>query len=118
MTAEERQLRAWVRTVFRHAALRWLAQERRHQGTIAVGDREEALTWPSTEASVVDAAQEVHLNAVTWLADCWPRLTVAERELADGLSQGMTGIELARSLQCTPRTIRRMRHRIRRRCPL
>ena len=118
MTLEERQLRARVRTVFRRAALRWLDRDTDRQRVIAVGGFEEVMTWQYNDRDVRDGSQDVRLAVVTWLADCWPRLTPQEQRVVVGLTQGLTSAEIARCLHCTPRTIRRIRDRIRHQCLL
>lgn len=46
MTREERQLRAWVRMVFCHAAIRWLDKQRRHEAVVVpMGTQEEVIAW-------------------------------------------------------------------------
>ncbi len=114
MTVEERQLRAWVRTIFRHAAIRWLDKHRHQLKVMAVGQRAEVITWQNHDQAV----QSESLAVATWLADCLPRLTPQERMVVACLYQGMTFVEIAQRLQCTSRTVRRMRTRIRMQCPL
>lgn len=118
MTVEERQLRAWVRTIFRRAAIRWLDRQRHQLQVMAVGQRVEVITWRLQDQAMENDTQEESLAAATWMADCLPRLTSQERMVVAGLYQGMASIEIARKLQCTPRTVRRMRARIRMQCPL
>ncbi len=114
MTVEERQLRVWVRTVFRRAAIRWLDKQRPQLQVMAVGQRAEVIAWQNHDLAV----QSEPLAVDTWLADCLPRLTPPERIVVAYLYQGITFVEIAQRLQCTPRTVRRMRARIRVKCPL
>jgi len=118
MTGEERQLRAWMRTVFRRAALRWLDREIDRQQVIAVGELEEVMTWHSDSQDVRKGSQEEHWEMSMWLLDCLPRLTRRQHFVMAALYQGMTSAEIADKLQCTPRTVRRMVARIRIACPL
>lgn len=114
MTVEERQLRAWVRTIFRHAAIRWLDKQRHQLKVMAVGQRAEVITWEHHD----QAMRSESLGLAIWLADCLPRLTLRERMVVDCLYQGMTSVEIAQRIQCSPRTVYRIRSRIRMQCPL
>jgi RNA polymerase sigma factor (sigma-70 family) len=118
MTGEERQLRAWVRTIFRHAAIRWLDRQRHQLNVMAVGQKAEVITWQHHDQVIGNDTQAESLAAVTWVVDCLPRLTPQERMVMACLYQGMTLVEIAQRLQCTPRTVRRIRSRIRMQCPL
>ena len=118
MTVEERQLRAWVRTIFRRAAIRWLDKQRHQLKVMAAGQRAEVITWQHHDQAMGNNTQAESLAAVTWLVDCLPRLTPQERMVVARLYQGMASVEIAQRLQCTPRTVRRMRARIRMQCPL
>ena len=72
----------------------------------------------ATGADVRDHVQNDQLAAITWLADCLPRLTRRQRVVVSAVYQGMTTGEIAQQIQCTPRTVRRVVERIRRQCPL
>jgi hypothetical protein len=67
VTVEERQLRAWVRSVFRHAALRWLDRQRKHEA-------EEDAIWLSTDSIRRDGYVGDTSDATLWWLDCPPRL--------------------------------------------
>ncbi len=118
MTVEERQLRAWVRTVFRRAAIRWLDRQRHQFQDMAVGDRSEVVAWQHRDQMIGNDTQSESVTKDLWLADCLSRLTPQERIVMDCLYQGLTFVEIAQRLQCSPRTVYRMRMRIRLQCPL
>ena len=75
MTVEERQLRAWVRSVFRHAASRWIQRQGPpHPPTLVPIDNEEEMSWTgiNQEGHAPDA------DARLWMIHCLPQLTARE----------------------------------------
>ena len=117
MTVEERQLRAWVRTVFHRAAIRWLDRERNHQRAIAVGGLEEVMVCQYDQEIEAEALDD-HVEATQWLSDCLPRLTYRQQAVLLARARGLSSGEIARTVQCDPSTVRRILARVRRECPL
>ncbi len=115
MTLEERQLRAWVRTLFRHVALRWVARERQGWGSSLERD-EEAIRWQHDE-ELPRCIPPDYEEGLLWLTDCLPRLTPRQHGVVTALYHGMTAVAIARQQHCSPRTIRRIVVRIRQQCP-
>lgn len=114
MTCEERQLRAWVRTLFRHVALRWIARERRGQRESL--EEEEGVTWQDNNSFQI-SAQSDQEEVILWLTECLPRLTPQQHEVVTAFYHGMTAVAIARQQHCSSRTIRRIVVRIRQQCP-
>ncbi|MDA8204938.1 MAG: helix-turn-helix domain-containing protein [Thermaerobacter sp.] len=112
MTVEERQLRAWVRTIFRRAALRWL--DRETPRPLTMGNREEVRTRPDLEGIPDDAAWGA---ATDWWIECRSRLTDRQRQVIGARAQGMPTGAIAQALHCDPRTVRRILAEIRQQCP-
>ena len=114
MTVEERQLRAWVRRVLRHAAIRWMQrQARQYPPTRVPLENEEERIWP--EITPRDNTPDA--DARLWMIQCLPRLTGREQQVFHALYQGQTPQTIAHQLQCDVSTVRRILYRIRRRCP-
>ena len=114
MTAEERQVRAWIRTVLRHAAMRWFVdQHRQHSPDLVFepGEEEEILWVRDPHPTDSDIAASV------WLAHCSMQLTLRDQAILRAINQGWTQREIAQALHCTGRTVRRAIRRIRSRCP-
>ncbi len=110
MTVEERQLRAWVRSVFRHAALRWLDRQRRQE-------TQEDGIWLSVDSITRGDYDFEKIDATLWWLDCPSRLAPRELAILHGLYQGRTPTEVAQTLRCNVSTVRRAIYRIRNQCP-
>ncbi len=117
MTVEERQLRAWVRTVFHRAALRWLDHTREGQRAIPVGGVEEVMIWQH-HGQTGNEESDDPWAATDWLIDCLPRLTARQQTVLLARARGLSSGEIARTVQCDPSTVRRILARVRRECPL
>ena len=116
MTVEERQLRAWVRTLFRRAALRWLDRQHR-QEIMSVSTEEEGFTWQIDSVVGLDSDLEDTVETELWLLDCRSRLTPHEAKILDALYRGWKPADVAHMLQCNVSTVRRVIYRIRNQCP-
>ncbi len=108
MTREERQVRAWIRTVLRHAAIGWVREHTPPDGIVWV---------PLEEGEDVWDPEDTESAARLWYLDCLPRLTPRDRWVLQALAQGWRPGELANKAHCHVRTIRRSIYRIRRQCP-
>lgn len=114
MTREEQQVRAWIRTVFQHAAMQWfVAQQRQYSSNLVwePGEEEEIL-W-ARDSHDPDSDSEVSV----WLAQCAMQLTPRNQAILRAINQGWTQKDIAQTLQCTERTVRRVIRRIRNQCP-
>lgn len=111
MTVEERQLRAWIRHVLRHAAIRWARNQGRQQplDTISMGLKE-GFVW--------DMHCAVGLEDTLWMDDCLPRLRPRDQTILQAIAQGWRPVDIARRVGCDVSTVRRAIGRIRRMCPL
>ena len=118
MTFEEQQIRAWIRTVFHHAAIRWV-REQTHQYPAQIrlwGDEEDTL-W-NGNFHLGDRLQEgLDAHLAIWMADCIIRLTFRDQKILYALQQGWTQGEIAKTLLCDVSTVRRAIRRIRIQCP-
>lgn len=107
---EEQQLRVWIKTVLKNAALEWVRNQRRQRG--------EYWSWEPWDEEKYECRHEhIASDAFWWYQDCLARLTPRDRWVLQGIHQGWRPIELAHRVPCDPRTIRRSLQRIRRLCP-
>jgi len=109
ITVEERQLRAWVRQVLRHAAIQWLKAQSSSNVTMASFGDEEEFTW---------LADTTTLDMHVWLVDCLDHLAPRDQEILRAIVRGEKSPEIAKRLHCDVSTVRRRIYRIQRQCPL
>ena len=110
MTVEERQLRAWVRTVFLHTATRGIRNQQRQYSAVSV-IQEESEPWGDCQ----DISTEVDNDL--WLPKCLLRLQPRDKVILLELGQGKTQVAVAQIAECDQRTVRRAIRRIRTTCP-
>lgn len=107
MTIEERQIRAWINRVFRHAAIRWVRTQA-HQSVPS------PLSWDDQEVQKLWLSEE--LNSWVGLSMSLSPLPWRDQQVLRALYQGWTQVEIAQALHCSTRTVRRAIQRIRRQC--
>lgn len=118
MTMEERQMRAWIRTVFRHAAIRWLREQAHQRPAQGVPWRgEEDQLWTENSRLGYRSQEGLDAHIVIWMADCMTRLTPRDQQILHALQHGWTQREIAKALPCDISTVRRAIRRIRIQCP-
>jgi RNA polymerase sigma factor (sigma-70 family) len=118
MTVEERQLRAWVRSVFRHAALRWLDRQRRQEAVfLSDSVSEEDSAWKFDHIGDQGYHDLEAMESNLWFLDCQQRLAPREAKIFNALYHGWNPTDVAQTLRCNVSTVRRAIYRIRNQCP-
>lgn len=109
LTDEERQARAWIRAVLRHAAIRW--QSRQHRQS-----RGQTIPWDTLKEELW-TNQQLDNSQSEWMRQCLTRITLRDQIILRALTAGWTQRAIAHVLHCHVRTIRRRIQHIRKACP-
>lgn len=106
---QERQIRAWARTIMRRTALRWVQRQQNNNRSVSLEDKFGVLNL------VTDL--EDFAEATWWTQHCWNQLNDRQRQVFAKVRDGFSPAEIARQFQCDPSTIRRVVYQIRKQCP-